>query len=101
VGAGRGEAAAAAVRRAVRGALAGLTGAEPLLVACSGGADSVALAAATVAGLARHAFAPPGEEDDPIYAEHWAGHRPVTVTVEEDQIVIRRAGEDAAAADDA
>jgi hypothetical protein len=29
--------------------------------------------------------------DDPIYAEHWAGHRPVTVTIEEDQIVIRRA----------
>jgi len=28
--------------------------------------------------------------DDPIYAEHWAGHRPVSVTVEEDQIVIRR-----------
>jgi len=35
--------------------------------------------------------------DDPIYAEHWAGHRPVTVTVEEDQIVIRRAGEESAA----
>jgi hypothetical protein len=33
--------------------------------------------------------------DDPVYAEHWAGHRPVTVTIEEDQIVIRRAGEDA------
>jgi len=29
--------------------------------------------------------------EDPIYAEHWAGHRPVTVTIEEDQIVIRRA----------
>jgi len=33
----------------------------------------------------------PAVVDDPIYAEHWAGHRPVTVTVEEDQIVIRRA----------
>ena len=33
----------------------------------------------------------PAVADDPIYAEHWAGHRPVTVTVEEDQIVIRRA----------
>ena len=32
-------------------------------------------------------------QDDPTYAEHWAGHRPVTVTVEQDQIVIRRAGE--------
>jgi hypothetical protein len=36
----------------------------------------------------------PAVEDDPIYAEHWAGHRPVEVTIEEDQIVIRRAGGD-------
>ena len=36
----------------------------------------------------------PAVADDPTYAEHWAGHRPVTVTIEEDQIVIRRAGED-------
>ncbi len=36
----------------------------------------------------------PAVADDPIYAEHWAGHRPVVVTVEEDQIVIRRAGEE-------
>ena len=41
----------------------------------------------------------PAVADDPIYAEHWAGHRPVVVTVEEDQIVIRRAGEDAAEPD--
>jgi hypothetical protein len=34
----------------------------------------------------------PAVQDDPIYAEHWAGHRPIEVTVEEDQIVIRRAG---------
>jgi hypothetical protein len=34
----------------------------------------------------------PAVEDDPIYAEHWAGHRPVEVSIEEDQIVIRRAG---------
>jgi hypothetical protein len=34
----------------------------------------------------------PSVQDDPIYAEHWAGHRPVEVTIEEDQIVIRRAG---------
>ncbi|MBV9603889.1 MAG: hypothetical protein JO027_02210 [Solirubrobacterales bacterium] len=33
-------------------------------------------------------------QDDPVYAEYWAGHRPVEVTIEEDQIVIRRAGED-------
>jgi hypothetical protein len=36
----------------------------------------------------------PAVQDDPIYAEHWAGHRPVTVTVEQDQIVIRRAGDE-------
>jgi hypothetical protein len=36
----------------------------------------------------------PAIQDDPVYAEHWAGHRPVVVTVEEDQIVIRRSGED-------
>jgi len=41
----------------------------------------------------------PAVADDPVYAEHWAGHRPVVVTVEEDQIVIRRAGEDAGTAD--
>jgi hypothetical protein len=36
----------------------------------------------------------PAVEDNPVYAEHWAGHRPVSVTIEEDQIVIRRAGDD-------
>ena len=36
----------------------------------------------------------PAVQDDPTYAEHWAGHRPVQVTIEEDQIVIRRAGGD-------
>jgi hypothetical protein len=36
----------------------------------------------------------PAVQDDPTYAEHWAGHRPVTVTVEADQIVIRRSGDD-------
>jgi hypothetical protein len=39
----------------------------------------------------------PAVADNPVYAEHWAGHRPVVVIVEEDQIVIRRAGEDAPA----
>ena len=34
----------------------------------------------------------PAVADNPVYAEHWAGHRPVEVTIEEDQIVIRRAG---------
>ena len=37
----------------------------------------------------------PAVQDDPIYAEYWAGHRPVEVSIEEDQIVIRRAGADA------
>ncbi len=42
----------------------------------------------------------PGVQDDPVYAEYWAGHRPVEVTIEEDQIVIRRAGEDSSGEDD-
>ena len=33
----------------------------------------------------------PAVQDDAVYAEHWAGHRPVAVVVEPDQIVIRRA----------
>jgi hypothetical protein len=36
----------------------------------------------------------PAIQDDPVYAEHWAGHRPVTVTVEAERIVISRAGEE-------
>jgi len=36
----------------------------------------------------------PAIQDNPIYAEHWAGHRPVEVTVDEDRIVIRRTGSD-------
>lgn len=35
----------------------------------------------------------PAIADDPIYSEHWAGHRPVEVTVEPDRIVIRRSGD--------
>ena len=42
----------------------------------------------------------PAVQDDPVYAEHWAGHRPVTVTVEADRIVITRAGEEPATDDD-
>jgi hypothetical protein len=37
----------------------------------------------------------PAIQDDPVYAEHWAGHRPVVVTVEAERIVISRAGEEA------
>lgn len=36
----------------------------------------------------------PAIQDDPLYAEHWAGHRPVTITVEADRIVIERAEDD-------
>jgi hypothetical protein len=36
----------------------------------------------------------PAIQDNPVYAEHWAGHRPVEVAVEEDRIVIRRVGDD-------
>jgi hypothetical protein len=31
-------------------------------------------------------------KDNAAYSEHWAGHREVEVTIEPDQIVIRRAG---------
>jgi hypothetical protein len=36
----------------------------------------------------------PAIQENPTYAEHWAGHRSVEVEVEEDRIVIRRAGTD-------
>jgi hypothetical protein len=32
-------------------------------------------------------------KDNPVYTEHWAGKRDVTVRIDADQIVIRRAGE--------
>jgi hypothetical protein len=32
----------------------------------------------------------PAVSDDPIYAEHWAGHRKVEVTIEPDRIVVKR-----------
>ena len=33
----------------------------------------------------------PAVQDDPVYAEHWAGHREVEVAIEPERIVIRRA----------
>jgi hypothetical protein len=39
-------------------------------------------------------------KDNPVYAEHWAGKREVTVRIDADQIVIRRAGESPPADDD-
>jgi hypothetical protein len=35
----------------------------------------------------------PAVADDGTYAEHWAGHREVEVTVEADQIIIKRVGD--------
>ena len=49
-------------------------------------------ARSTTARRATACGSTPPSQDDPVYAEHWAGHRPVEVTIEEDQIVIRRAG---------
>jgi hypothetical protein len=34
----------------------------------------------------------PSVKDNPVYSEHWAGKREVTVRIDADQIVIRRAG---------
>ena len=36
----------------------------------------------------------PAIQDNAVYAEHWAGHRPLTITVEPDRIVIERFGEE-------
>ena len=36
----------------------------------------------------------PAVVDNPVYSQHWAGHRAVTVTVEADAITIRRAAAD-------
>jgi uncharacterized protein YjcR len=32
----------------------------------------------------------PSVADDPVYTEHWAGHRKVEVTIEPDRIVVKR-----------
>jgi hypothetical protein len=34
----------------------------------------------------------PAVKENPVYSEHWAGQSEVTVRIEQDQIVIRRAG---------
>jgi hypothetical protein len=43
----------------------------------------------------------PAVADNPVYSEHWAGKREVTVRIEADQIVIRRAGEPESSGSDA
>jgi hypothetical protein len=35
----------------------------------------------------------PSVQDNPTYSDHWAGHREVTVSIEPEQIVIRRSGD--------
>lgn len=35
----------------------------------------------------------PAITDDAVYAEHWAGHRPIAVSISPDQIIITRVGE--------
>jgi hypothetical protein len=39
-------------------------------------------------------------KENPVYLEHWAGKRDVTVRIDADQIVIRRAGSEAGDEDD-
>jgi hypothetical protein len=69
-------------RRGGRGRRGGARGAEPLEGTFDHGEEGYGL------------WLDPAIQDNPIYAEHWAGHRPVEVAVEEDRIVIRRIGED-------
>ena len=42
----------------------------------------------------------PAVKDNPVYTEHWAGQRDVTVRIDADQIVIRRAGATDGSAED-
>lgn len=42
----------------------------------------------------------PAIVDDPVYAEHWAGHRPIAVMISADQIIITRASETGEATED-
>jgi hypothetical protein len=69
-------------RRGGRGRRGAARGAEPLEGTFDHGEEGYGL------------WLDPAIQDNPIYAEHWAGHRPVEVDVEEDRIVIRRIGDD-------
>lgn len=70
-------------RRSRRGRRPGSRGSEPLEGTFDHGEEGYGL------------WLDPAVQENPVYAEHWAGHRPVTVVVEEEQIVIRRASEEA------
>ena len=63
----------------------------------AGGPASRSRAPSTTARRATASGSTPPCRTTPVYAEHWAGHRPVTVAIEPDRIVISRAGEDAGA----
>jgi hypothetical protein len=65
-------------RRAGRGRRSGTRNTEPLEGTFDHGEEGYGL------------WLDPAIQDNAIYAEHWAGHRPVEVAVEEDRIVIRR-----------
>ncbi|HEV7527668.1 MAG TPA: hypothetical protein VGO29_02110 [Solirubrobacteraceae bacterium] len=66
-----------------------------VLGARSGGGDSGSLEGTFDHGEEGYGlWLDPAIQDNPIYAEHWAGHRSVEVAVEEDCIVIRRSGDD-------
>lgn len=67
-------------RRGRRGRRAGSRGSTPLEGTFDHGEEGYGL------------WLDPAIQDNPIYAEHWAGHRSIEVTVEEEQIVIRRTG---------
>ena len=71
----------------------------PMRTSPRAGAGAVDAAAAAAAAGPRRLWLDPAIQDDPVYAEHWAGHRPVSVTVEPDRIVISRAGEQSDADD--
>jgi hypothetical protein len=70
-------------RRSRRGRRSGSRGSEPLEGTFDHGEEGYGL------------WLDPAIQENPTYAEHWAGHRPVTIVVEEDQIVVRRASEEA------
>ncbi len=65
-------------RRGGRGRRAGTRGGAPLEGTFDHGEEGYGL------------WLDPAIQENPVYAEHWAGHRPVEVIVEEDRIVIRR-----------
>ena len=69
-------------RRGGRGRRSSGRGAEPLEGTFDHGEEGYGL------------WLDPAIQDNPVYAEHWAGHRPIEVAVEEDRIVIRRAGDE-------